>query len=245
MALKVASVLDAKFIRSIQIPMDKATGKRKGFAFIDCTTVENAQLLKDALNGSSLRDDRLKCALSVDFSTSSRSSKAAAASSAAQVAILQATAASAMTAKEHKPVVEYVYDQATGYYRHTSTGVLYDPNTGLFFNSGTNAWYSWNEKTQEYSIVGGAPVVASASERAPQETAALEPKRQVVAVVTASPTASSVAINLRTKYRDRAKERRQLHGHSVLEELEPTMVTTVRGRITGGKIRASRGNVFQ
>lgn len=243
LAVKVASVLDSKFIRSIQIPIDKETGQRKGFAFVDCTTVENAKLVKEALNGSPLRDDRANCALSIDFSTSNRSSKAAAASSAAQVAILQATAASAMTTEEQKSP-EYVYDEATGYYRHTSTGVLYDRVTGLFFNSATNAWYSWNEKTQEYSIVGSAPGAssASASARATQQTQTevLEPKRQVVAVVAAAPTSSPVVMNLQTKYRDRAKERRRLHGDSALDELDK-QTTKVRGRITGGKIRANRG----
>ena len=232
LAFKVGSVLDKKFIRSIQIPIDKQTDQRKGFAFVDCTTVENAQLVKDALDGAALRDDCANCALSVDFSTSSRSSKAAAASSAAQVAILQATAASAMAAEQHK-ATEYVYDEATGYYRHKVTGVLYDRVTGLFFNSATNAWYSWNEKTQEYSIVGAAPVASAA----PQVTHA-EPKHPVIAVVSAAPVQSPVVMNLQTKYRDRAKERRQLHGDSVLDEQKP--VAAVRGRITGGKIRASR-----
>ena len=68
----------------------------------------------------------------------------------------------------------------------------------------------------------------------------------MVAGVAASPTSSPVVMNLQTKYRDRARKRRQLHGYSVLEESdELTTVTGLRGRINGGKIRAIRGNVFE
>ena len=80
-------------------------------------------------------------------------------SAAAQVAILQATAASAMTTAASES--DYTFDKATGYYRHKTTGILYDANTGLFFNAITNAWYSWNETTQEYTQVGSKSVVES------------------------------------------------------------------------------------
>ena len=190
-ANKVATVLDKSQIRSIQIPTEKTTGQCKGFAFVDCSSIENATLVKDALNGATLRDDWSHGALSVNYSFSARSQKQSTVNSTATNAILQATAASSMTKSAGARDSDYVYDEATGYYRHKTTGVLYDANTGLFFNAATKSWYSWNEKTQEYTVVGSDAKSERDAERsaaAERDAAETKDKRPVVATVSSAPT---------------------------------------------------------
>lgn len=224
-ANKVGSVIDIRCVRSVQVPVDKSTGRRKGFAFVDCGTVSNATLVKDALNGAALRSDWSHGGLSIEFSNSARSNRQAAASAAAQVAILQATAVSSMT-KSSACESDYVFDKATGYYRHRTTGALYDAVTGLFYDAATNVWYSWNEKTQEHIVVGGSS--------APSASTNENTNRLVVATVEAAPTRAMQM----EKYRDRAKERRKLHGEAILDGAAPR--NTVKGVVTGGKIRTKR-----
>ena len=151
-------------------------------------------------------------------------------SAAAQVAILQATAASAMTTAASES--DYTFDKATGYYRHKTTGILYDANTGLFFNAITNAWYSWNETTREYTQVGSKSVVESPPK---EETE----RRPVVATLSSAPKPEpSVLKDVKVvmSYRDRAKERRKLHREGVaLDRLvsgEPA-ASAVKGRDPG------------
>ncbi len=263
-ANKVATVLDKSQIRSIQIPTEKTTGQRKGFAFVDCSSIENATLVKDALNGATLRDDWSHGALSVNYSFSARSQKQSTVNSTATNAILQATAASSMTKSAGARDSDYVYDEATGYYRHKTTGVLYDANTGLFFNAATKSWYSWNEKTQEYTVVGSDAKSERDAERsaaAERDAAETKDKRPVVATVSSAPTTTTTtkppattdvddvhAVSLTIpQYRDRAKERRKLHGENALDRLAvgadvdaPSAASVVQGRVTGGKIRAQR-----
>ena len=166
-------------------------------------------MVKDLLDGTAFREgDWTNGALSVEFSISKLSQKLATpVSAAAQVAILQATAASAMTTAASES--DYTFDKATGYYRHKTTGILYDANTGLFFNAITNAWYSWNETTQEYTQVGSKSVVESPPK---EETE----RRPVVATLSSAPKPEPSVLKEDVKvvmsYRDRAKERRKLHG---------------------------------
>jgi hypothetical protein len=258
-ANKIGTILDKSQIRSIQIPTEKTTGRRKGFAFVDCSSIENATLVKDALNGATLRDDWSHGALSVNYSFSARSQKQSTVNSTATNAILQATAASAMTKSDGARDSDYVYDEATGYYRHKTTGVLYDANTGLFFNAATKSWYSWNEKTQEYTIVGSNAKSDRDTERN-ANAAETKDKRPVVATVSSAPTTTTttttkspattdvadvhgVSLTI-PQYRDRAKERRKLHGENALDRLVASAAdgtqSAVQGRVTGGKIRAQR-----
>lgn len=239
LAKKVSAIDKTLFVRSIQMPVERETGFRKGFAFVDCTSIEQARVVKDLLDGTAFREgDWTNGALSVEFSISKLSQKLATpVSAAAQVAILQATAASAMTTAASES--DYTFDKATGYYRHKTTGILYDANTGLFFNAITNAWYSWNETTQEYTQVGSKSVVESPPK---EETE----RRPVVATLSSAPKPEpSVLKDVKVvmSYRDRAKERRKLHREGVaLDRLvsgEPA-ASAVKGRVTGGKMRAGK-----
>ena len=240
LAKKVSAIDKTLFVRSIQMPVERETGFRKGFAFVDCTSIEQARVVKDLLDGTAFREgDWTNGALSVEFSISKLSQKLATpVSAAAQVAILQATAASAMTTAASES--DYTFDKATGYYRHKTTGILYDANTGLFFNAITNAWYSWNETTQEYTQVGSKSVVESTPK---EETE----RRPVVATLSSAPKPEPSVLKEDVKvvmsYRDRAKERRKLHREGVaLDRLvsgEPA-ASAVKGRVTGGKMRAGK-----
>jgi len=244
LANKVSAIIDKTLVRSIQMPVERETGCRKGFAFVDCTSLEHARVAKDLLDGTAFREgDWTNGAISVEFSTSKLSQKLATpVSAAAQVAILQATAASAMTTAA--PESDYTFDNATGYYRHKTTGILYDANTGLFFNATTNAWYSWNETTQEYTQVGSK----SAVEPPKEETE----RRPVVATLSSAPKPAAepsvskedVKVVMRVaNYRDRAKERRKLHGEAAaLDRLVSgeTGASAVKGRVSGGKMRAGK-----
>jgi S-adenosylmethionine:diacylglycerol 3-amino-3-carboxypropyl transferase len=136
---------------------------------------------------------------------------------------------------------------------------LYDANTGLFFNAATKSWYSWNEKTQEYTIVGSNAKSDRDTERN-ANAAETKDKRPVVATVSSAPTTTTttttkspattdvadvhgVSLTI-PQYRDRAKERRKLHGENALDRLVASAAdgtqSAVQGRVTGGKIRAQR-----
>jgi hypothetical protein len=244
LAKKVNTIIDKTLIRSIQMPIERESGRRKGYAFVDCTSIEHARTVKQHLDGTAFRQgDWTSGALSADFSTSKLSQKLAVpVSGAAQVAILQATAASSMTSNDHAES-DYIFDNTTGYYRHKTTGILYDANTGLFFNASTNAWYSWNESTQEYIKVGSKKIDADVVAQKAEQTQ----RRPVAATISSAPkpatesyvlTKDETTVSDEVQYRDRARERRKLYGEDAA--VDRLNRPSIKGRVTGGRIRKER-----
>ena len=228
-ANKVATVLDKSQIRSIQIPTEKTTGQRKGFAFVDCSSIENATLVKDALNGATLRDDWSHGALSVNYSFSARSQKQSTVNSTATNAILQATAASSMTKSAG------ARDSITSTTRRR--GII-DTKRPVFCTMQTPV-YSLTQRqsrgtrgtrkrrsTPSWARTAKSERDAERSAAAERDAAETKDKRPVVATVSSAPTTTTTtkppattdvddvhAVSLTIpQYRDRAKERRKLHG---------------------------------
>lgn len=102
---------------------------------------------------------------------------------------------------------------------------------------------------------------AERSAAAERDAAETKDKRPVVATVSSAPTTTTTtkppattdvddvhAVSLTIpQYRDRAKERRKLHGENALDRLAvgadadaPSAASVVQGRVTGGRIRAQR-----
>lgn len=261
LAHKIGSAFDGdmSFIRSIKMPREYGSDRRKGYAFVNCLTVEHAVRVKSAIDSAPFRDDWVGGVMSCEFSVSEVSQsqavkdlKSSELNALAQNAILQATAASAMTTNEHASQNnEYVYDEATGYYKHKVTGVFYDPNSGLFYNHQTSAWYSWNETTREYTVVGAAAPSTGDSHRAdastksaPTERSKSSQTRVARAVISAAPVPRDPALDVAKEardtkseltYRDRASERRALEA-----KVLGVAGKVVAGKITGGRLRAPK-----
>ena len=262
LAHKISCALegDISFIRSIKMPREYGTDKRRGFAFVNCSTPEHAMRVKSAIDNTPFRDDWIGGVMNCEFSLSEFSNiraredeKAIELKAVAQNAILQATAASAMTTSSvaARSDNDYVFDDATGYYKHKVTGIFYDPNSGLFYNAATSSWYSWNASTQEYAIVGAASVPGETRDEPRAKTKSGKTSVKASASRTVHATISSAPVVNKppqspvrehahvpdsaktTQYRDRASERRALHDKSVV-------ASAVGGRVTGGRIRTPK-----
>ena len=261
-ANKVATVLDKSQIRSIQIPTEKTTGQRKGFAFVDCSSIENATLVKDALNGATLRDDWSHGALSVNYSFSARSQKQSTVNSTATNAILQATAASSMTKSARRSRFDSRLTRRRG---------IIDTKRPVFCTMQTPV-YSLTQRQsrgtrgtrKRRSTPSWARTRRSGPtrERVPprRDAAETKDKRPVVATVSSAPTTTTTtkppattdvddvhAVSLTIpQYRDseeaaKAAEKSALDRLAVGADVDaPSAASVVQGRVTGGKIRAQR-----
>jgi WW domain-binding protein 4 len=142
---------------------------------------------------------------------------------------------------------EYVFDDATGYFKHKVSGIFYDPNSGLFYNAMTSTWYSWSESKQEYTVVNAssAPVETRDEPKAREVKQTPIASRVVHATISSAPVVhkplqpsvrdASVDDEVAApKYRDRANERRTLH------DKQSEVAASVTGRVTGGRVRTPK-----
>ena len=245
---------DISFIRSIKMPREYGTDKRRGFAFVNCSTKEHAKRVKVAIDHTPFRDDWVGGVMNCEFSLSEVShiraqedKKSSERNAIAQNAILQATAASAMTTSTARNENdEYVFDDATGYFKHKVSGIFYDPNSGLFYNAMTSTWYSWSESKQEYTVVSASSAPVETRDEPKESKKTPSASRIVHATISSAPVVhkplqpsvkeASVDDEVAApKYRDRANERRTLHDkQSVVASSVPA------GKITGGRVRTPR-----
>jgi hypothetical protein len=246
---------DISFIRSIKMPREYGTDKRRGFAFVNCSTKEHAKRVKIAIDHTPFRDDWVGGVMNCEFSLSEVShiraqedKKSSERNAIAQNAILQATAASAMTTSTvRNENDDYVFDEATGYFKHKVSGIFYDPNSGLFYNAMTSTWYSWSESKQEYTVVSASSASVESRDEPKESEVKKTPaaSRVVHATISSAPVvhkplrpsmkeASVDHEAAAPKYRDRANERRTLH------DKQSVVASSVTGKITGGRVRTPK-----
>jgi hypothetical protein len=123
----------------------------------------------------------------------------------------------------------------------------YDPNSGLSYHAESAAWYKWNTETNAYEPAAGqAPAVATANaQQQQQQPQSAAKKPRVTATIGSSAKLDVVAIKkhqvaklasaelekVESAYRDRAAERRTMHGETTIAG------GAVKGKVYGGKIR--------
>ena len=246
---------DISFIRSIKMPREYGTDKRRGFAFVNCSTKEHAKRVKIAIDHTPFRDDWVGGVMNCEFSLSEVShiraqedKKSSERNAIAQNAILQATAASAMTTSTvRNENDDYVFDEATGYFKHKVSGIFYDPNSGLFYNAMTSTWYSWSESKQEYTVVSASSASVETRDEPKESEVKKTPATSRVVHATISsapvvhkplqPSVKEASVDdeaAAPKYRDRANERRTLH------DKQSVVASSVTGKITGGRVRTPK-----
>lgn len=142
----------------------------------------------------------------------------------------------------------YVYDPDTGYYKDEKSGMWYDPNSGLSYHAESAAWYKWNTETNAYEPAAGqapAAVTANVQQQQQQQPQSAAKKPRVTATIGSSAKLDVVAIKkhqvaklasaelekVESAYRDRAAERRTMHGETTIAG------GAVKGKVYGGKIR--------
>ena len=178
-----------------------------------------------------------------------------------------ATAPYASNAGDEAAAAGYVYDAQTGYYKDDSGEMYYDPHTRLTFHTTTAQWYAWDQARGQY-----VPATSDEGSQQPQQQRqAIAKQARVAATIgSAAKIDSEVvrAITSRKKknqddaaaaaevttagnvtdpggYRDRAAERRVLHGEMTVSAGmaagKPVLGGSVKGKVYGGRIRTPAG----